>query len=219
MENSSEAEVMWHTLYVIAMKQQNLTLAERCSNALGDVAAAHFLRETLQDAQKFMEKYNENPNNSPDVWAKLSILYGELATAENIYLEQGNIDGALEMYKKLHKWDEAIRLAEQRSHDKLVELKQERMTVLLQTGQFDKIGQTLEGEGKYEEALNMYIKSNTLLRIPKLIEKEPRLLENQSVIANVLKKLVKQELYEAAAEIYDKLGEQDIALECYKKGK
>ncbi|VEN45242.1 unnamed protein product, partial [Callosobruchus maculatus] len=219
MENSSEAEVMWHTLYVIAMKQQNLTLAERCSNALGDVATAHFLRETLQDAQKFMEKYNENPNNSPDVWAKLSILYGELATAENIYLEQGNIDGALDMYKKLHKWDDAIRLAEQRNHDKLDELKQERMSLLVQTGQFDKIGQTLEGEGKYEEALSMYIKSNKLLRIPKLLEKEPRLLENQSVIANVLKSLVKQELYEAAAEIYEKLEKPDIAMECYRKGK
>lgn len=91
------------------MKQQNLSLAERCSTALKEVATAHFLHETLQEAQKFEEKYNENPNNSPGVWARLSILVGDLNTAENIYLEQGNIEKALEMYKRLHKWDEAIR--------------------------------------------------------------------------------------------------------------
>lgn len=109
MGNSSEAEAMWHTLYLIAMKQQNLFLAERCSSAIGDVATSHFIRETSDEAQKFVDKYNESLNNSPNVWARLSILFGDLSTAENIYLEQGDIDRALEMYKKLHKWDEALR--------------------------------------------------------------------------------------------------------------
>lgn len=109
MGNSSEAEAMWRTLYLIAMKQQNLFLAERCSSAVGEVATSHFLRETSEEAQKFMDMYNEPLNNSPRVWARLSILFGDLATAENIYLEQGNLEEALDMYKKLHKWDEALR--------------------------------------------------------------------------------------------------------------
>lgn len=112
MGNSPEAEAMWRTLYLIAMKDQNLFLAERCSSAVGEVATAHFLNETSKEAQKFLEKYNEPINNSPSVWARLSILFGDLATAENIYLEQGDLEGALEMYKKLHKWDEALRSVE-----------------------------------------------------------------------------------------------------------
>lgn len=109
MGNSSEAEAMWHTLYLIAMKQSNLTLAERCSAAMGDIATAHFLQETSSEAEKFANEYNEISTNSPEVWARLSVLYGELGTAESIYLGQGNIEGALGMYKKLHKWDEALR--------------------------------------------------------------------------------------------------------------
>lgn len=109
MGNSPEAEAMWRTLYLIAMKQQDLFLAERCSSAMGEVATSHFLRETSKEAQKFIEKYNEPLNNSPAVWARLSILFGDLSTAENIYLEQGDLEGALEMYKNLHKWDEALR--------------------------------------------------------------------------------------------------------------
>lgn len=109
MDNSLEAEAMWHTLYLIAMKQQNLFLAERCSNAMGEVATSHFLRETSKEGEKFTEKYNEPLTNSPDVWARLSILFGDLSTAENIYMEQGDMEAALQMYKKLHKWDEALR--------------------------------------------------------------------------------------------------------------
>ncbi|KAJ8919865.1 hypothetical protein NQ315_006394 [Exocentrus adspersus] len=210
MGNSSEAEAMWHTLYLIAMKQQNLALAERCSAALGDVAAAHFLRETSNEAQK---SDNEISTNLPEVWARLSVLYGELGTAESIYLEQGNIEGALEMYKKLHKWDEALRLAEQRGYEELRELKKEHMSLLLQSGQYEKVGQVLEKEGKYEEALNMYLKSNKLIRVPSLLSKHTELLNDHAVIANVLKRLIKQELYEAAAEIYEKLDKPDLAME------
>jgi intraflagellar transport protein 172 len=32
--------------------------------------------------------------------------------AETILLEQGHIDEAIEMYQELHKWDEAIAVAE-----------------------------------------------------------------------------------------------------------
>lgn len=76
---------------------------------MGEVATSHFLRETSKEGEKFTEKYNEPLTNSPDVWARLSILFGDLSTAENIYMEQGDMEAALQMYKKLHKWDEALR--------------------------------------------------------------------------------------------------------------
>ncbi|KAJ8945935.1 hypothetical protein NQ318_016763 [Aromia moschata] len=201
MGASSEADAMWHTLYLIAMKQQNLSLAQRCSAAL------------------VRRKIRREPQQLPELWARLSILYGELGTAENIYLEQGNVEAALNMYKRLHKWDEALRLAEQRGYENLKDLKDEHMSLLMQSGQFEKVGQVLENEGKYEEALNMYMKSNKLLRIPNLLSHHTELLNDHAAIANVLKKLLKQDLYEPAAEIYEKLDKPDLAMECYRKGK
>ncbi|CAH0547356.1 unnamed protein product [Brassicogethes aeneus] len=219
MEKSSEAEAMWHTLSLIAVKQQNLMLAERCYAAMGNVSVAHYLHETSIIGQKYAEDFNDSPNNCPEIWARLSILNGDLSTAENIYLEQGHIQSALDMYKKLHKWDEALRLADQRGYNKLKELKEEHMSTLMESGQFEKVGKVLESQGKYEEALNMYLKSNKLLRIPNLMIQHSELMDDHSVVANVLKSLLKNDHYEAAAEIYEKLDKCDLAMECYRKGK
>ena len=73
------------------------------------MSSAHFLQETTRIGEEFIEKHHENPSNSPQIWARLSLLYGDLNTAENIYLEQGDIENALNMYKKLHKWDDVLR--------------------------------------------------------------------------------------------------------------
>lgn len=47
----------------------------------------------------------------PEVWARMAILNKQLKTAESIYLEQNNIDKALDMYKNLHKWEEGKNIA------------------------------------------------------------------------------------------------------------
>ena len=46
------------------------------------------------------------------VRAKLAILEKNFKMAESILLEQGHVDEAIEMYQELHKWDEAIAVAE-----------------------------------------------------------------------------------------------------------
>lgn len=46
------------------------------------------------------------------VRAKLAVLDKNFKTAENILLEQGHVDETIEMYQELHKWDEAIAVAE-----------------------------------------------------------------------------------------------------------
>lgn len=107
--NSTEADAMWHNLATIALQQQDLFLAERSFAGLGDVSKSAFLRETREIGDKFCQNYNEDMSKCPEIWARLAILNMDLVTAESIYLEQGDIQAALNMYKKLHKWDEAIR--------------------------------------------------------------------------------------------------------------
>lgn len=42
----------------------------------------------------------------PEVWARMAILNKQLKTAEAVYLEQNDLEKALNMYKSFHKWDE-----------------------------------------------------------------------------------------------------------------
>lgn len=48
----------------------------------------------------------------PAVRAKLAVFEKQFKLAESIYLEQGQVDEAMEMYQELHKWDESILIAE-----------------------------------------------------------------------------------------------------------
>ncbi|KRT79958.1 Anaphase-promoting complex subunit 3 protein, partial [Oryctes borbonicus] len=158
-------------------------------------------------------------NKCPEVWARLAILNGDLDTAESIYLEQVDIESALNMYKRLHKWDAAIKLAKKSGYKNLSTLKDEHMKMLLNSGQFEKAGQVLEEEGNHEQAMSMYIKSNRLARAATLLLQQPSLINDHTLVATVLKNLLRQELFEAAAEIYKQLDKTELAMECYRKGK
>ena len=49
--------------------------------------------------------------NHPLVRAKLAVLNKKFKEAEGIYLEQGMVDLAMEMYQELHKWDDSLEIA------------------------------------------------------------------------------------------------------------
>lgn len=217
--DKSEADAMWYNLANIALGMQNLGLAERCYAALGDASKSHYLQETARIGKEYAEEHNADASQCPEVWARLAILNNDLVTAENIYLEQGNIEGALDMYKTLHRWEDAVRLAERRGYEKLNDLKENHMKFLTRAGQNDKAGQILEDQGEYGQAISLYLKSNRPVRAANLINRNHDLLENDTLVTTVVKKLIRSELFEPAAEIYDKLNKTDIALECYRKGK
>ena len=42
----------------------------------------------------------------------MAIMDHNFKLAESIYLEQNNVEEAMEMYQELHKWDEATEVAE-----------------------------------------------------------------------------------------------------------
>ena len=50
--------------------------------------------------------------SSPLVQARMAIFQRDLATAERIYIDQGNPDDAVRMYRQLLQWEDALRVAE-----------------------------------------------------------------------------------------------------------
>lgn len=41
----------------------------------------------------------------PEVWARIAVLNGQLQAAEALYLEQNQVEKAIQMYLSLHKWE------------------------------------------------------------------------------------------------------------------
>lgn len=101
---------------------------------------------------------NANGINSPTVQAKLSVLNGDWAKAEQILLAQGGVDSAVSMYTEAHKWEDAIRVAETHHHEEAQSLKGNYYQWLLETGQDAEAGAVKEDEGDYLAAISLYLK-------------------------------------------------------------
>lgn len=79
---------------------------------MGDVSRARYLHQLNALIEEATATYPGDPMYHPAVRAKLAVFEKQFKLAESIYLEQGQVDEAMEMYQELHKWDESILIAE-----------------------------------------------------------------------------------------------------------
>lgn len=215
----SAAKAMWHNLANIALIQQNLRVAQRCFAALGNASKTYYLYETIKIGVRFEESTGQPEIQCPEVRARLALLGGDLRAAEKIYVDQGDLESALQMYIKLRRWDEAIKLAERRGYPGLFDLKEKQMSYLLATHQEEKAGEVLEERGERDKALTLYMKANKPGRAAKLALKTPSLLQNEDLVSRIISLLVRSELYEMAGDLSQKTNQLDMAMKFYKKGK
>lgn len=180
-------KAMWHNLAIIALQEGNLWVTQRCYAALGDASKAFYLLAIIEESNRFEES---NPTLNPKVRTMLALFSSDVRTAERIYLEQGDIDAALDMYKNLNMWDEAINLAESRGCMSILQLKEQRMNYLLNSGQEERVGQVLESQGHFEKAINFFLKAQKPAKAARLVLKHSHLMDNQPLMNNITQGLV-----------------------------
>lgn len=64
------------------------------------------------------------------------------------------------MYQELHKWDDAIKIAEKTNHPEVREYKKNYFDWLLETNQEAKAAEVKEREGDYITAIGLYLKGS-----------------------------------------------------------
>ena len=70
-----------------------------------------FVEETIQIAETAAKQIGGDGTQHYKVRARLALMRKNFKEAERIYLEQNSVQEVIEMYQKLHKWEEAIELA------------------------------------------------------------------------------------------------------------
>ncbi|XP_074640366.1 intraflagellar transport protein 172 homolog [Tubulanus polymorphus] len=219
LEMSPETEAMWKTLSKLSLESQQLHIAERCFAALGDVSKAKYLQETNKIAAEAAKTMGGNGFDHYKVRARMAILDKKFKQAEGIYLEQNNIDEAMEMYQELHKWENAIVVAELKAHPELENLKRHYYQWLLETGQEEKAGEVKEQEDDFMAAINLYLKAGLPARAARVATSHEELMNNSELINRVASALLKGEFYERAGDLFEKIRNSARAMECYRKGK
>ncbi|TPX67270.1 hypothetical protein SpCBS45565_g03981 [Spizellomyces sp. 'palustris'] len=218
LEITPETDAMWKSLSQMALKDRNLTIAERCFAALGDVARTRYLHQVNKAAIAVAAESPLPPTDHYSIKARLAILDKQFKVAEAIYLEQGKIEEAMEMYQELHKWNLSIKVAEAKNHPELDTLKRNYFQWLIDSGQEDKAGQLKEEEGDLVTAVNLYMKGGMPARAASLLNAH-HLTSDTALTERVAAALFKQGLYEKAGELYEKMGGNERALDAYRRGK
>ena len=155
-----------------------------------------------------------------DFWmvrARLAELNGDLASAEGILIEQGKVEEAVEMYQTLHRWDDAIGVAEMQGHPRAVEMKEEYMQYLLESRQEAKAGLIKEKEGDYNAAIALYLKGGYPAKAMSLVNARPSAF-SQDVLERIAEALVTAGMFDKAGSMQEQMGRPEKALDCYIRG-
>ncbi|XP_059212612.1 intraflagellar transport protein 172 homolog [Centropristis striata] len=218
LEMSPETEAMWKTLSKLALESHQLHIAERCFAALGDVSTVRFLHQTNQIADKVSQEMGGDGTAFFQVQAHVAMLDKNFKLAEMHYMEQNSIDEAIEMYQELHMWDDCIAVAEAKGHPELDALRGNYYQWLTETGQDEKAGEVKENEGDFQGAINLYLKAGLPAKAARLAISRPEITNNSDTVSRIAASLIKGEFYERAGDLYEKIRNNQRALECYCKG-
>lgn len=209
-----QAEAMWENVARNAMATRQLQVAARCYVALGDVAKARFLKDIIETSERYALETGNDPEMCPDYWAKLAILNGELKTAEVVYLEQNELDKALDMYQKYWHWEDALSLAQSRGWSGLREMKKKYLKWLSESGQETRAAAVTEHEDP-RKAVKLYLEARRPGRAARLVLEHKELLEDDAIIDDLVRGLKEADLMELNGEILEKTSRQSEAIKCY----
>uniref|UniRef100_A0A3B4Z6I6 Intraflagellar transport protein 172 homolog n=1 Tax=Stegastes partitus TaxID=144197 RepID=A0A3B4Z6I6_9TELE len=218
LEMSPETEAMWKMLSKLALEARQLHIAERCFAALGDVSTVRFLHHTNQIADKVSQDMGGDGTSFYQVQAHMAMLDKNFKLAEMHYAEQNAIDEAIEMYQELHMWDDCIAVAEAKGHTELNSLRRNYYQWLTETGQDEKAGEVKESEGDFQGAINLYLNAGLPAKAARLAISRPEITNSSETVSRIAASLIKGEFYERAGDLYEKIRNNQRALECYCKG-
>ncbi|KAL1129294.1 hypothetical protein AAG570_013823, partial [Ranatra chinensis] len=217
LTGNKDTEAMWQNLAEIALQLHNLRVALRCYAALGDMPKMFYLSETLKIADEYAKENGGDGMDCPEVWARMAILGKQLKTAENVYLEQNQLEKALDMYKSLHKWEDAVNLAEASGYSQLKELKEEYENWLLSTGQEEKAGHLKEEAGDLRGAVELYILGNVPVAAGRVVQSNDELLKDRRLVSSILSKMEQMGLHQQAGHLSELSKDVHRALTNYRK--
>lgn len=212
-----DVEAMWKQLSTVALNAGDLRIAQRCAAAMGDVSTRKFLEEVYDLEVKAERDTGLKGSEHYMVRCKMNLLHKDLKQAENELLNQGKVDECIEMYQKLLKHDEAIRVAEQNRHPDAIEMRQAYFTYLLDTNQEERAAALKVRENDFMQAINLYLKGGMPGKAAQVIL-EHDIQNPVQLLDQVATALTRAGMHDKAGDFYERLSELQRALDSYIRG-
>ncbi|CAF3826487.1 unnamed protein product, partial [Rotaria magnacalcarata] len=208
------SNALWETLARLAYEKQEYVVAEQAYTATRQMAKARFLHSINQLAREKKGSYEHY-----EVRAKLAIFERQLKVAESIYLENGDVDKAIDMYRTMHHWDEAISVADRKRHPQADELRSTYYKWLIDTKQIARAADWKLKQHEDEEAISLYMQANLPSKSAQILMQNAQLMRDSDLVTRIAVSLVKANMFELAGDLYEHVKESPKALSCYEAGK
>ncbi|KAG2781071.1 Intraflagellar transport protein [Phytophthora cactorum] len=215
LELTPETEAMWSQLSQEALTQNDHRIAERCAAALGDVARSRYLRKL--NKLDWQEKDRLNGLAHWKVRARLAVLKNDYRSAEHLLLAQGQVDEAIEMYQHLHKWEDAIRVAEAKNHSGCEQMKRSYYDYLVESRQEEKAAAVKVKDGDYASAVSLYLKGGLPAKAALLLNQRNLGRDNKQLMETVADALYSAGMFEKAGDQFEKMEQESRALAAFIK--
>jgi intraflagellar transport protein 172 len=208
------SSTLWETLARLAYDKQEFVIAEQAYTATRQMAKARFLHSINQLAREKKTAYDHY-----EVRAKLAIFERQLRTAESIYLENNDVDRAIDMYRTMYHWDDAINVAERKRHPDVDELRSTYYKWLIDSKQIARAADWKVKQKEHEEAIALYLQANLPSKAAQILMQNAQLMRDSDLVTRIAVSLVKANMFEFAGELYENVQEFPKALSCYQAGK
>lgn len=131
-------------------------------------------------------------------------------------MEQNELDQALDMYQKYWHWEDALNLAQNRGWPGLQELRDKHLTWLLESGQAARAAIILESTNP-RRAVKLYLDARRPGRAARLVLSNDELLEDESIVNEIVRVLKASDLMELAGELLERISDPLEAIKCYSQ--
>lgn len=217
LEVNPEVTAMWKQLKDLALSIGDLTIAKRCSSAVGDVALSVFLGGILDAKQIAENQIGIQGTDHYLVRSKLSLLNKDLKGAELVLINQGKVDECISMYQKYNKNIDAIRVAVVSKHPDANEMKRNYFQHLLDSRQEEEAAALKEKEGDYTQAINLYLKGSMPGKAAQVVLNH-NISQPIQLLDTIATALTRAGIFDLAGEFYEKLDELQRAMDSYLRG-
>eukprot|EP01038_Epipyxis_sp_PR26KG_P006699 gene6699-9188_t len=212
-----DVEAMWKQLNDAARASGDLRISQRCAAAVGDVSLRRYLSHVRDVEIKAEQDLGLRGADHYLVRCKMQLLNKDLKAAEIELLNQGKIDECIDMYQKLFKHNEAIRVAEQSKHPEASEMRQSYYQYLLDSNQEERAAELKVRERDYTTAIQLYLKGGMPGKAAQVIS-DNDIQQPVQLIDQVANALTRANMHDRAGEFYERLNELQRALDSYIRG-
>jgi len=204
LPKNNEYKYYWKTLSEISLEEKNLMIAQRCFAALGNFSKMKYLKNLYKlkkqntiknnnnnkienNDNKQNENENQNNNNIENkinqilVDAKLLLIKKKFDEAKKLLLDNNLIQEAIDVFKEIHKYLDAIEIAEQYKLPESELMKKEYLNWLVANEMYDEIANIKIKEGSFIEAVKNYIQGDMQVKAVNLIIKYRIKIDNNTM--------------------------------------